>query len=125
MHQTQSAGHHHLAGCGAGTGGKVHAYGGIVLHDVTNAYHAKKAADAGVDGIIAVAEGAGGHAGTQDAQTLVEDIRKVFDGIIVLAGGMTTGEDVYNAEKKARISPIWVRVLSIQRNPPPRQITNK
>ncbi|MBL1148533.1 MAG: nitronate monooxygenase [Pseudomonadota bacterium] len=79
---------------------KVHAYGGIVLHDVTNAYHAKKAADAGVDGIIAVAEGAGGHAGTQDAQTLVEDIRKVFDGIIVLAGGMTTGEDVYNAEKK-------------------------
>lgn len=79
---------------------KVHAYGGIVLHDVTNAYHAQKAADAGVDGIIAVAEGAGGHAGTQDAKTLVDDIRKIFDGIIVLAGGLTNGEDIYNAEKK-------------------------
>lgn len=79
---------------------KVHAYGGIVLHDVTNAYHAKKAADAGVDGIIAVAEGAGGHAGVEDGQKLVEDIRKIFDGIIVLAGGLTNGEDIYDAEKK-------------------------
>lgn len=77
---------------------KVHAYGGIVLHDVTNARHAKKAADAGVDGIIAVSAGAGGHAGQLNPVTLVKEIREVFDGIIVLAGGLTDGEDILAAE---------------------------
>lgn len=77
---------------------KVHAYGGIVLHDVTNKRHAKKAADAGVDGIIAVTAGAGGHAGTMNPVTLIKEIREVFDGIVVLAGGLTEGEDVLAAE---------------------------
>jgi nitronate monooxygenase len=73
---------------------KVHSYGGIVLHDVTNAYHAKKAVDAGVDGIIAVSAGAGGHAGTLNPAALVREIRKFFKGPLVLAGALSTGEDI-------------------------------
>lgn len=77
---------------------KVHAYGGIVLHDVTNITHAKKAIAAGVDGIIAVGAGAGGHAGTQNPLSLVDEIRAVFDGVIVMAGGLTQGKDILAAE---------------------------
>jgi len=77
---------------------KVHSYGGIVLHDVTNIRHAKKAAQAGVDGIIAVGAGAGGHAGTMNPLTLVREIREFFDGIIALAGGLTNGADILAAE---------------------------
>lgn len=76
----------------------VHSYGGIVLHDVTNIDHAKKAIAAGVDGLIAVSAGAGGHAGTMNPLTLVHQLREFYDGTIVLAGGMTTGQDVLAAE---------------------------
>ncbi|MBI1216106.1 MAG: nitronate monooxygenase [Alphaproteobacteria bacterium] len=77
---------------------RVHAYGGIVLHDVTNVEHAKKAVAAGVDGLIAVGAGAGGHAGTMNPLTLVTEIREFFDGIVVMAGGLTTGKDILAAE---------------------------
>lgn len=76
----------------------VHAYGGLVLHDVTNVAHAKKAVAVGVDGLIAVAAGAGGHAGTINPVVLTADIRSFFDGILVLAGGLTTGRDIMLAE---------------------------
>lgn len=76
----------------------VHSYGGIVLHDVTNLEHAKKAAAAGVDGIIAVAAGAGGHAGTMNPISLVREIRGFYDGLLVLAGGMSSGQDILAAE---------------------------
>jgi nitronate monooxygenase len=76
----------------------VHAYGGIVLHDVTNIEHAKKAAAAGVDGLIAVSAGAGGHAGTRNPVSLVNEIREFFDGIVVLAGCLSTGQDVLAAQ---------------------------
>ncbi|HYD19014.1 MAG TPA: nitronate monooxygenase family protein [Patescibacteria group bacterium] len=76
----------------------VHSYGGIVLHDVTNIDHAKKAIAAGVDGLIAVSAGAGGHAGTMNPIALVNELRSIYDGIIVLAGGLTTGRDVLAAE---------------------------
>ena len=72
----------------------VHSYGGVVFHDVTNQKHARKAAEAGVDGIIAVAAGAGGHAGTINPFVLVHEIREVFDGTILLAGGLSHGEDL-------------------------------
>ncbi len=75
----------------------VHSYGGIVLHDVTNAYHAKKAAEAGVDGIIAVAGGAGGHAGSTHPYALIEEIRAVFDKTLILAGCMNRGSEVVSA----------------------------
>lgn len=74
-----------------------HSYGGVVFHDVTNQKHARKAAEAGVDGIIAVSAGAGGHAGTINPVVLVHEIREVFDGIILLAGGLSRGEDVLAA----------------------------
>ncbi|AHI28211.1 NAD(P)H-dependent flavin oxidoreductase [Marinobacter similis] len=76
----------------------VHSYGGLVFHDVTNQHHARKAAEAGVDGIIAVAAGAGGHAGTLNPFVLVHEIREVFDGIILLAGGLSHGEDLFAAQ---------------------------
>ena len=77
---------------------QVHAYGGLVLHDVTNIDHAKKAAAAGVDGLIAVAAGAGGHGGTMNPIALVNEIRQFFDGLLVLAGGLTTGKDILAAQ---------------------------
>ncbi|MGF2733801.1 NAD(P)H-dependent flavin oxidoreductase [Marinobacter sp. DUT-1] len=76
----------------------VHSYGGVVFHDVTNQKHARKAAEAGVDGIIAVAAGAGGHAGTINPFVLVHEIREVFDGTILLAGGLSHGEDILAAQ---------------------------
>ncbi|MEQ9546852.1 MAG: nitronate monooxygenase family protein [Marinobacter sp.] len=76
----------------------VHSYGGLVFHDVTNQKHARKAAEAGVDGIIAVAAGAGGHAGTINPFVLVHEIREVFDGAIILAGGLSNGEDLLAAQ---------------------------
>jgi nitronate monooxygenase len=72
----------------------VHAYGGKVFHDVTNIRHARKAAGAGVDGLIAVAAGAGGHAGTINPFALVNEIRRFFDKTLVLAGCLSTGGDV-------------------------------
>ena len=75
----------------------VHAWGGIVLHDVTNAHHARKAASAGVDGLILVAAGAGGHAGTLSPFALMAEVRPWFDGLVLLAGGLSTGADVLAA----------------------------
>ena len=75
----------------------VHSYGGLVFHDVINRRHAEKAAEAGVDGIIAVSAGAGGHAGTMSPFALVSEIRQVFSGTVILAGAISTGGDVLAA----------------------------
>ena len=75
----------------------VHSYGGLVFHDVTNTYHAQKAIDAGVDGLILVCAGAGGHAGTLNPIPFVSEIRAMFDGVILLAGAISTGRDVATA----------------------------
>jgi nitronate monooxygenase len=75
----------------------VHAYGGVVFHDVINLRHAEKAAEQGVDGIIAVCAGAGGHAGTLSPFALVKQIREVYAGTIILSGAMSTGADVLAA----------------------------
>src|SRR5450755_258638 len=72
----------------------VHAYGGIVFHDVINLRHAEKAAAQGVDGIIAVCAGAGGHAGMLSPFALVKQIREVYPGAIILSGAMSSGADV-------------------------------
>jgi nitronate monooxygenase len=76
----------------------VHAYGGIVFHDVVNLRHAEKAAAQGVDGIIAVCAGAGGHAGVLSPFALVKQIREVYPGTIILSGAMSTGADVLAAQ---------------------------
>jgi len=75
----------------------VHGYGGLVFHDVINLRHAEKAAAQGVDGIIAVCAGAGGHAGLLSPFAFVKQIREVYAGTIILAGAMSTGADVLAA----------------------------
>lgn len=72
----------------------VQGYGGVVFHDVINARHGRKAAGAGVDGLIAVAAGAGGHAGTTSPFALVSELRSFFAGTIVLAGAINTGAQI-------------------------------
>lgn len=76
----------------------VHRYGGLVFHDVVNAKHAKKAVEAGVDGLTAVAGGAGGHAGNLNPFALVNEIRQFFDGTLILGGALSTGGDVAAAQ---------------------------
>ena len=76
----------------------VHGYGGIVLHDVINIRHAQKALEAGVDGLILVCAGAGGHAGALSPFALLGEIRKFYDGCVVLAGAITRGEHVLAAQ---------------------------
>jgi nitronate monooxygenase len=76
----------------------VHGYGGLVFSDVIHAYHARKAIEAGVDGIICIASGAGGHAGTQSAFSLVREIREFWDGVLILGGALSDGYAVRAAE---------------------------
>ncbi|MDF0695428.1 nitronate monooxygenase family protein [Rhizobium sp. MC63] len=76
----------------------VHSYGGIVLHDIINNRHAHSAIRKGADGLIAVASGAGGHAGTLSPFALVQEIREWFDGPLLLAGAISTGGAILAAE---------------------------
>jgi len=76
----------------------VHSYGGIVLHDVISLRHAEKALEAGVDGLILVAAGAGGHAGGLSPFALVGEVRKVFQGPIVLSGAISNGSSILAAQ---------------------------
>jgi nitronate monooxygenase len=76
----------------------VHAYGGQVFHDVISVRHAEKALEAGVDGLILVCAGAGGHAGTLSPFALVGEIRKFYDGPIALSGSITNGSAILSAQ---------------------------
>ncbi|WP_188765351.1 NAD(P)H-dependent flavin oxidoreductase [Emticicia aquatilis] len=75
----------------------VHSYGGLVFHDVINRRHAEKAAEAGVDGLILVCAGAGGHAGTLHPMAFVNEIRSFFNKTILLSGCISTGRDIASA----------------------------
>lgn len=72
----------------------VHAYGGLVFHDVINRRHAEKAAAAGVDGLICVAAGAGGHAGTLNPFAFLNEVRSFFEGTVILSGALSSGRDI-------------------------------
>lgn len=76
----------------------VHNWGGITLHDIINNKFAHKAVEKGADGIIAVAAGAGGHAGTQSPFALIQDIREWFDGPLLLSGSMGSGDAILAAQ---------------------------
>lgn len=76
----------------------VHGWGGIVFHDVTNLRHAEKALEAGVDGLVLVAAGAGGHAGMLSPFALVAEIRRIFDGPVALSGSITRGGQILAAQ---------------------------
>ncbi|MDE2014540.1 MAG: nitronate monooxygenase [Alphaproteobacteria bacterium] len=75
-----------------------HSYGGVVFHDIINIRHAKKAVDEGVDGLIPVCTGAGGHAGTLSPFALVPEIRKFWQGPIALSGSIANGRSILAAE---------------------------
>jgi nitronate monooxygenase len=92
---------------------KIHAYGGIVLHDVINVRHAEKALEAGVDGLILVCAGAGGHAGTLSPFALIGEVRRFFDGPIVLSGAITSGNAILAAQAAgADLAYIGTRFLA-------------
>ncbi len=76
----------------------IHSYGGIVLHDIINNRFAKKAIEKGADGLIAVAAGAGGHAGTLSPFALIQEIREWFDGPLLLSGSIAHGDAVLAAQ---------------------------
>jgi nitronate monooxygenase len=76
----------------------VHEYGGLVFSDVSNLVHAKKAAQKGVDGLILVCNGAGGHAGTINPIAFIGEVREFWDGITILAGCISHGQDILAAE---------------------------
>lgn len=77
---------------------QAHAYGGVVFHDVTTMRHAEKALEAGVDGLILVCAGAGGHAGTLSPFAFLGEVRRFYDGPVALAGAITTGEAILAAQ---------------------------
>ena len=94
---------------------QVHAYGGIVFHDVTTMRHARKAMAAGVDGLILVCAGGGGHASALSPFAFMADIRKEFQGTIILAGTLSTGRDIVAARMiGADLAYLGTRFLATQ-----------
>ncbi|WP_318310747.1 NAD(P)H-dependent flavin oxidoreductase [Flagellimonas crocea] len=75
----------------------IHSYGGLVFHDIIKKRHAEKAAEAGVDGLILVSAGAGGHGGTINPMSLIAEVKNFFDKTIILSGCISTGRDVASA----------------------------
>ncbi len=93
----------------------IHSYGGIVMHDVVSIRHARKALEAGVDGLILVAAGAGGHAGSLSPFALVGEVRKFFQGPVALSGAIATGDAVLAAQAMgADLAYIGSRWLATQ-----------
>jgi nitronate monooxygenase len=76
----------------------VHSYGGVVFHDVISIRHARKAAEMGVDGLILVCAGAGGHAGMLSPFALVPEVKRFFPGTIILSGSIATGRSILAAQ---------------------------
>ena len=93
----------------------VQSYGGVVFHDVVNARHGKKAMQAGVDGLIAVAAGAGGHAGTLHPFALIQELRSFFDKTIILSGCISTGAEIAAARcLGADLAYMGTRFLAVE-----------
>ncbi|WP_028108069.1 NAD(P)H-dependent flavin oxidoreductase [Ferrimonas futtsuensis] len=94
---------------------RVHEYGGLVFHDVTTVRHARKAASAGVDGLILVASGAGGHAGTMSPFALLAEVRQLFQGTLLLAGSLSSGRDIAAAlQMGADLAYMGTRFINTQ-----------
>jgi nitronate monooxygenase len=99
----------------------VHNYGGLVFHDVIKKRHAEKAAEAGVDGLILVAAGAGGHAGTINPMPLVSEIKKFFEKTIILAGCISTGRDIAAAmQMGADLAYMGTRFINTEESKAPK-----
>lgn len=99
---------------------KIHGYGGVVFHDVISTYHAQKALDAGVDGIIAVCAGAGGHAGTLNPFAFLHELRTMTDRTLILAGSISTGRQVAAALLAgADMVSVGTRFIATRESPVP------
>ena len=77
---------------------KVHEYGGLVFSDVINLYHSKKAISVGVDGLILICNGAGGHTGDLSPFAFVSEVREIFDGIIIVGGSISSGDSILSIQ---------------------------
>ncbi len=98
----------------------IHSYGGLVFHDVIKKRHAQKAAGAGVDGLILVSAGAGGHAGTINPMTLVAEIKKFYDKTIILSGCISTGRDIASAmQMGADLAYMGTRFINVEESRAP------
>jgi nitronate monooxygenase len=101
---------------------KVHSYGGLVFHDVIKKRHAEKADEAGVDGLILVAAGAGGHAGTINPMPLVSEIKKFFKKTILLSGCISTGRDIASAmQMGADLAYMGTRFINTKESKAPKE----
>jgi len=93
----------------------IHSYGGLVFHDVIKKRHAQKAAEAGVDGLILVSTGAGGHAGTINPMTLVAEIKKFYNKTIILSGCISNGRDIASAlQMGADLAYMGTRFINVK-----------
>ncbi len=93
----------------------VHSYGGLVYHDIVKKRHAEKAAEAGVDGLILVAAGAGGHAGALNPMALVNEIKAFFKKTILLSGCISTGQDIASAlQMGANLAYMGTRFINVK-----------
>jgi len=98
----------------------VHSYGGLVFHDVIKKRHAQKAAGAGVDGLILVAAGAGGHAGNLNPMSLVAEVKKFYDKTIILSGCISTGRDIATAlQMGADLAYMGTRFINVEESKAP------
>ena len=101
---------------------KVHSYGGLVFHDVIKKRHAEKADEAGVDGLILVAAGAGGHAGTINPMPLVSEIKTFFKKTILLSGCISTGRDIASAmQMGADLAYMGTRFINTKESKAPKE----
>ncbi len=100
----------------------IHSYGGLVFHDVIKKRHAQKASEAGVDGLILVAAGAGGHAGTLNPMSLVAEIKKFYNKTILLSGCISTGRDIASAmQMGADLAYMGTRFINTEESKAPEE----
>jgi len=93
----------------------IHSYGGLVYHDIIKKRHAEKASEAGVDGLILVAAGAGGHAGTLNPLALINEIKQFFDKTLLLSGCISTGKDIASAlQMGADLAYMGTRFINVK-----------
>jgi nitronate monooxygenase len=93
----------------------VHSYGGLVFHDIIKKRHAEKASEAGVDGLILVAAGAGGHAGITNPMSLITEVKKIFNKTILLSGCISNGNDIASAlQMGADLAYMGTRFINVE-----------
>ncbi|MGB5189622.1 NAD(P)H-dependent flavin oxidoreductase [Robiginitalea sp.] len=100
----------------------VHSYGGLVFHDIIKKRHAEKAAEAGVDGLILVSAGAGGHGGIMNPMSLIAEVESFFDKTLILSGCISTGRDVASAlQMGADLAYMGTRFINTEESAAPKE----